>query len=156
MTKIRSVFYRRNKLPFVKVFCFLFLISFKISGQGFSDKNDRIRLLNKGVSFYIDPTDNLSSQKIINTTFTPSEQGILNFYNTAGKNLWIKFSLKNNSSYPTLFLNIDYSLLDKVTLYTYKNQTPVDSFIAGFNVRNSYQNPFFNLNLNLARQQCIY
>ncbi len=142
MTKIKF------KSSFIKLLFLFILISFKTSSQDFSDKDNNIKLINTGVSYYVDSTKSLLLQEITTKPFLLFGKGILNFYTTADKNIWVKFSLKNNSSLPTLFLNIDYSLIDKITLYRYKNDILIDSSVGGFNIKNSYQYPFFNLNIN--------
>jgi len=136
------------KSSFIKLLFLFILISFKTSSQDFSDKDNNIKLINTGVSYYVDSTKSLLLQEITTKPFLLFGKGILNFYTTADKNIWVKFSLKNNSSLPTLFLNIDYSLIDKITLYRYKNDILIDSSVGGFNIKNSYQYPFFNLNIN--------
>lgn len=136
----------------------LFIVFFFIASNSFAQNysaND-IQLINTGISYYVDTAKSSAIEQIINKKFIVSKKEILNFYNTSNKYFWIHFSLKNNSSLPTLFMNIDYSLIDKLTLYQVAGNAIVDSISQGFNNDTTYQTPFFNLNLKPAEIKDYY
>ncbi|MBV9962154.1 MAG: sensor histidine kinase [Parafilimonas sp.] len=119
--------------------------------------NGDIQLINKGISYYIDSGKNFTVEEIKTKPFIASSKEILNFYNTAHKLFWVHFSLKNITANPSLYLNINYSLIDKLVMYEIDSSgNKIDSLTQGFNVKNSSQTPFFNLNIKPGEGKDYY
>jgi len=136
--------FRSFLITVLLLFSFLYI---KVSAQDYSGITKNVSLIKNRISFYVDSSKSLSLNEVKQKKFSVLKTEIFNFYHTHGKNIWIHFALKNNSSLPTVFINIDYSLIDKITLYSLKEGSLVDSAVEGFSSKSSKQRPFFNLNL---------
>jgi len=141
------VFNKGFKLFYITTLLFFSLLHIKVSAQEYSENVKSISLIKDKISYYIDSANKLSLNDIRGKKFSVLKNEIFNYYHTHDKIIWIHFGLKNNSSLPTLYINIDYSLIDKITLYSFKDGLLVDSAVEGFNGNGNKQRPFFNLNL---------
>ena len=138
----------------LKLFIAFLFIAGSLSAQEYS--GNQIQLIKTGISYYVDTDENSNIENIKSLKFLPFNKEILNFYRTNKKSFWLHFHLKNNSSEPTLFLNIDYSLIDKLTLYEVAESGNTNISSQGFANRRSRQTPLFNLNLKPAEAKDYY
>jgi len=102
---------------------FLFLLLFSqillFANTILTIKEDNTYSLGKNISYLTDTTNMLTLKEVQNKTFIEYEKDILNFSFLAPTH-WFKFQFKYDSlaSQQKWWLNIDYPLLDFLTLYT--------------------------------------
>jgi two-component system NtrC family sensor kinase len=142
------------KLYTFRLLIFLLFVTANSFAHDYSG-ND-IQLINKGISFYVDTSRQLSFKNIVNQKFSSSQKSILNFYNTGNRFFWIHFSVSNKTQLSKLYLNIDYSLIDKVTLYKIDSTNKIDSLTQGFDNNTTYLTPLFNLDLKPGEKKDYY
>jgi len=104
---------------------------------------------------YIDQDSVSSLNTIGNKIFSTTKSGSP-IYNGNIKSVWLKFSVLNNSTSPSIFLNIAYTDLEKVTLYKKSDNAYIRIAQAGNAVqliKRVFSTPNIIFDLNILPQQ---
>jgi signal transduction histidine kinase len=84
----------------------------------FSNKNEILNIRESNIEILEDKENILSFSNVISSPdFKLNMVNVPNF-GVSKSTFWLKFEIKNNSSYDNLLLNLDYPNLDEVELYT--------------------------------------
>ncbi len=84
----------------------------------FSNKNEILNIRESSIEILEDKENILSFSNVISSPdFKLNKVNVPNF-GVSKSTFWLKFEIKNNSSYDNLLLNLDYPNLDEVELYT--------------------------------------
>ncbi len=136
--------------------CLILLSSF-VSGKEIVCNNNSEHLkIGKYCEYLIDENSGKGVLDILNQGgFTPCNKSVPNFSASQGI-VWIKFAVFNPEMAKELIVDIQYPLLDEVTIYKIKTNTIVDSVQIGRNhpfTKRKFQNQNLMYLLNLSQNE---
>jgi len=137
---------------------FLFILSKSLIAQPhiISDKNNNV-FISAGIEYYIDSNNSLRLDQLKDSVLFNSRVGHTPVFTSDVKNVWLKFSVINNSSF-NAYLDISYTNISKVSLYRLEGNNIRFVDEAGNNVLTKKFNPgspdiIFNLNIPQFAQE---
>ncbi|MDX1651426.1 MAG: 7TM diverse intracellular signaling domain-containing protein [Brumimicrobium sp.] len=134
------------------------LFSVELTAQKLAiDSLQKKRSIGREVSFFVDESQNLSIDEIIFEDFKTSTMEVPNFGIARG-NIWLCFTLTNNSRFEDLFLEISQSTLDEVVLYDLeKDRTDVQGDKYPFDQRDhNFTHFVFDLEISKGETKTYY